>query len=106
MTNKFFIILYAIVFLTFSDYLALADESFSSQVIEKAKGGVVSISNNIIKSAYGDTLQKTGTGFIVNKKRGLIITNSHMGDISDVNDIYITYFNGREAKANVIYTDP
>lgn len=76
------------------------------QVAKRVTKGVVSINNDILKSAYNKAVQVSGTGFIVNKEKGIIVTNAHVANVNAINDTYITFFNGREIKGHVIYSDP
>jgi len=90
-----------------SNSYANSKQSFLSQsVVEKAQKSVVKIDVSIRKSAYGYTGAGTGTGFIVDKKRGLVATNAHISDRKRIEILELTFFNGREAKAKLIYSDP
>lgn len=70
------------------------------------KSGVVTIQNKVIKSPYNAAGQFNGSGFIVDKKLGLALTNKHVVNQSNINETFVTLSNGRELEANVIYSDP
>ena len=70
------------------------------------KKGVVSIYNNVIKSPYLRSGGYAGSGFVIDKKLGIIVTNSHVANNSSVNDIKVSFFNGKEIEATCLYADP
>jgi S1-C subfamily serine protease len=74
--------------------------------VQSAKKGVVSISNNIIVSASEDNGTSYGTGFVIDKESGILITNKHVADRSNISRTYVTFFNGKEVEAKLLYTDP
>lgn len=74
--------------------------------ISSLKRGVVSIENNIIKSNYLSLGRQAGTGFVVDRARGLLLTNNHVTPRNAVQEITVIFFNGKEAKAKIIYNDP
>ena len=77
-----------------------------TNITERAKRGVVSIYNNVSRSAYKTTGEKIGTGFLVDKKKGIILTNQHIAQQSDINNLSVTFFNGRKLDATFVYSDP
>lgn len=74
--------------------------------IDHWKLGVVSITNQVIRSPYNNIGIFYGSGFIVNKSLGIIATNKHVVNSSNINDTIVTFYNGREFKAKLIYSDP
>ncbi len=70
------------------------------------KKGVVTINNKVIKSPYNPLGSFNGSGFIIDKKLGLILTNKHVVSQTNINETYITIASGRELEADVIYSDP
>ncbi|HMQ10680.1 MAG TPA: trypsin-like peptidase domain-containing protein [Oligoflexia bacterium] len=48
----------------------------------------------------------TATGFIVDKKRGIIATNRHVTSISPLTQLRIYFFNNRSVPGKVLYVDP
>ena len=97
-------------------------QDFSNAFIEVAKTGnpsVVSIvSKKIVDnnyhnffspfgdqfSPYGSKSSAMGSGVIINKDEGFIITNNHVIDNSD--NIKVILFNKREIDATIVATDP
>lgn len=77
-----------------------------SKSIDTWKKGIVSINNNLMRSAYDSPGIYLGSGFIIDKKNGIIATNKHVVDGANVNESYITFFNGREIKASMFHSDP
>ena len=75
------------------------------EVLEKARKGVVTINTRVSVSAYKNTGNWTGTGFISSKKDGLIITNAHMISPASIGIYFISFFNGQEAEAKLLYYD-
>lgn len=96
------LVLTLIVLLVFQP--AFAKES--TRNINAWKKGVVSISNKIVRAPYGNTGDFNGTGFLADKQRGLIVTNKHITSNVNVNDTIVTFFNGREMRAKLLYSDP
>jgi S1-C subfamily serine protease len=88
--------------------LAFSQELSQPQVIQNTKKGVVSISNKLIASVYSNDTTKElfGTGFIVDKKQGLIVTNEHLASKKRISEYRVTFFNGRETEAYFLYSDP
>ena len=70
------------------------------------KKGVVNIRVNVIKSAYGNKGEYFGSGFLINKKLGLVLTNAHIAKSSAIQELFLTFFNGKEINAKLIYQDP
>ncbi len=75
------------------------------QILEKIRKGVVTINSRISYSAYKHTGNITGTGFIASKKDGFIVTNSHMVTPASIGLYFITFFNGQETEAKLLYYD-
>lgn len=48
----------------------------------------------------------SATGFIVDKKRGIIVTNRHVTSISPLTQLRISFFNNRSVPGKVLYVDP
>ena len=70
------------------------------------KKGVVSISNNVLKRPYGYASMGFASGFIIDKELGIIITNSHVADNTSINEIKVSFYNGKEITAHCLYADP
>ena len=85
--------------------IVLASSEISSTIFEKAKKAIVTIDTRIAVSAYEDTNSWTGTGFINDKKNGYIITNTHVIGLSAIGTYFVTFYNGEQAEAKLIYYD-
>lgn len=79
---------------------------FSPEIINTNKKGVVSITVRASHAAYNSTGAWSGTGFVVNKEKGIILTNRHVIGEATASTFEVAFFNGREADAVVLYTDP
>lgn len=85
--------------------IVLASSEISSAIFEKAKKAIVIIDTRIAISAYEDTNSWTGTGFINEKKNGYIVTNTHVIGLSSIGTYFVTFYNGEQAEAKLIYYD-
>ena len=56
-------------------------------------------------AAYGDAGRGIGTGFIVDKKLGLIVTNQHVCGANGVANYFITFDTGQQIEAKLLYYD-
>lgn len=86
--------------------MLLAGEPFSERVIEHAKKSVVTINVNASFSAYKQRSKWSGTGCVVDKQNGYILTNQHIIGAAVVGSYKITFFNGIQQEAHLIYYDP
>ncbi len=68
--------------------------------------GVVNIETTIVHSAYKNVGITGGTGFLINKEKGVFLTNSHVVSPGSVCRYTIRFADGKEAKAKLIYYDP
>ena len=68
--------------------------------------GVVSISTRATVATLNLPGEFSGTGFIVDKARGIIATNEHVVDSTSVTTLKVTFHNGRKLDARVLYVDP
>ncbi len=48
----------------------------------------------------------TGTGFIADAKKGIVVTNQHISGNSPLSKVELTFFNGESAEAKLLYFDP
>lgn len=76
-----------------------------SKVIDKAKKSIVTIETRISVSAYSSLGSWSGTGFIVDKKNGFIVTNCHIVGRASIGTYFVTFYNGKQAEARLIYYD-
>ena len=74
--------------------------------IEKTKKAIVTVESRVSMSAYMYTGNWNGTGFIVDKARGLVMTNAHVVGRAAVGSYFITFHNGKQAEAKSVYYDP
>lgn len=87
--------------------LVLGKEQFKQKVIDKAKKAVVTIHGKASLSAYEEPLGTwSGTGFIVNKNKGFILTNAHITGHATVGTYYLFFHDGARADAKLLYYDP
>jgi S1-C subfamily serine protease len=88
--------------------LKASDLQPSSQDISQLKRGVVSINTHPRASAYNDTQDGTGTGFVVHRddKEAIIVTNRHVVKAATYGTYDVIFFNGKETEAKIIYYDP
>lgn len=96
-------------------YLALALFSINSgaclyaeidhKVVLSAKKSVVSIERRSSYSAYEFVGTVYGSGIIIDKEQGLIVTNHHVVGRAAVSTYEIGFFNGTETKAQLLYYD-
>ncbi len=89
---------FVILILTFTSVFAQLPEK-----LLKAKNSVVTIEARISKSAFGDTGRRGGTGFLINKEKGLIATNAHVVTYAAVGDYMVKFYNGKKVTANLLY---
>ncbi|MEY4464352.1 MAG: hypothetical protein RLZZ81_1323 [Pseudomonadota bacterium] len=94
-----------IINLVFLNNIVLASSETSTAIFEKAKKAIVTIDTRIAVSAYDDTSSWTGTGFINDKNNGYIITNTHVVGGASIGTYFVTFYNGEQAEAKLIYYD-
>ena len=104
--KKSLFILLPIVVLNLLVFVISSRCSASEINISELKKGVVSVRGNRIKSAYSSKGGFYASGFLVDKKLGLVVTNEHVAPSYAVQEIFLTFFNGKEVKAKRLYTDP
>jgi S1-C subfamily serine protease len=75
------------------------------ELVELAKNSIVTINTRASLAAYNMNGSWSGTGFIANKKSGYVITNAHVTGHSTVGNMAITFFNGRQIEAKLVYRD-
>lgn len=73
--------------------------------LDKLKRAVVSIDARISKAAYISVGSWLGTGFVIDKVNGLIITNNHVLGPASIGSYIITFSNGEQIEAKPLYYD-
>ncbi len=99
----------ALVLIMLTTQCVFAEEKIDTLnplIIQKAKHGVVTVVNNIRKAAYNHVYDRSASGFLIDKQRGIFLTNAHVANNTLVNNITLTTFNGRELSATFVYSDP
>ena len=80
-------------------------EDIKPEILEKTRKAIVSIDARISVSAYQATGNMKGTGFIADKKTGLLVTNAHVAVPASVGSYFVTFSNGKQTEAKVLYCD-
>lgn len=73
------------------------------KIISKAKKSVVSIKTNSIYAAYELVGESGGTGFVIDKERGIIATNRHVIAPASVSTYEVTFNEGIKKEAFLLY---
>ncbi|AAU03661.1 S1C family serine protease [Rickettsia typhi] len=94
-----------IINLVLMNNIVLASSDTNTAIFEKAKKAIVTIDTRIAVSAYDDTSSWTGTGFINDKNNGYIITNTHVVGGASIGTYFVTFYNGEQTEAKLIYYD-
>lgn len=92
-------------FLVFQMSLGFSQE-FDGKILDNARQSVVSIQGRANHAAYSNTGKWAGTGFVVSKKKGLILTNRHVIGPDTTSSFDISFYNGKEVEAKILYVDP
>lgn len=99
-TFKFFTFI-----LCFFSFLAIAEVNIKPEVVAKAKKSIVTIQSRVSMSAYKSPGSWSGTGFIVDKKSGFIVTNAHVVGRGAIGTYFVTFDSGQQAEARLAYYD-
>ncbi|MGI2262163.1 trypsin-like peptidase domain-containing protein [Candidatus Cardinium hertigii] len=86
--------------------ILLAKELFPEKVIKQAKKSVVTIEVSASFAAYEKGNKWSGTGCVVDKQHGYLLTNRHVIGAAVVGSYKVTFFNGIQQEAHLIYYDP
>jgi S1-C subfamily serine protease len=101
------IIILEITILFFISFpLSVSAQEFTEELIQKTKKAVVSIKIKSSHSAYDYIGEVFGTGFVIDKIRGIILTNKHIIMPATIASFEVTFFDGREINAKLLYYDP
>lgn len=98
-----FFVFFSLVF----SFFAAPSEAVTQAQVNTARPYIVSIKTRSTVAAYNSEGTTSGTGSIIDKKNGILLTNAHVVGVDKVVPYYeITLFNGRELRANLLYVDP
>ena len=87
------------------------DEKESSELdqralFDKTRRGVVSIKVSVVLDRATYNKLWYGTGFVVDKEQGLIVTNAHVAGELTVCSYEVKFGNGKKVEAKLMYIDP
>ncbi|MES2215284.1 MAG: S1C family serine protease [Pseudomonadota bacterium] len=99
------ILRFCILTILFIAHPAFASDSISPAVIAKTKKAIVTIQSRIAMAAYNEIGSWNGTGFITDKKQGLIVTNAHVIGPASIGTYFVTFDTGQETEAKLVYYD-
>lgn len=94
---------FLIFLFTYSTFVTASE--ISDKTMTKAKKAIVTIDTRISMSAYQKIGNFKGTGFIVDKKSGLVLTNAHVVGLGAIGTYFITFHTGQQAEAKLVYYD-
>lgn len=100
-----FFIKATLVFYIVYQATSFAEAAHENPSLDKVKKSIVTITSIVHTSAMGDVGRWFGTGFIVDKKKGLLVTNHHVVGIGCIGNYLVTFHNGQQSKARSIYYD-
>ena len=81
-------------------------EQHVAGLVDKLKSAVVSCEMRVEVSAYEGTGRYQATGLVIDRRKGLILTNRHVASSIEIAQYYVTFINGRQVKAKFVYNDP
>jgi S1-C subfamily serine protease len=93
-----------VVTIVFSFSLVQAD-NFKIKEIDKIRKAIVTIHSRVPVSAYQNTGSWSGTGFVVDNQKGYLVTNNHVVGRASVGTYFVTFHNGQQTEAKVVYYD-
>jgi S1-C subfamily serine protease len=101
------ILLQTLLLIGLNKTVLLAKEQFDTKIIERAKKSVVTIHGQASLKAYEAFSNSwSGTGFIINKSKGYILTNAHIAGGAIIGTYHLFFHNGSRADAKLLYYDP
>jgi S1-C subfamily serine protease len=92
-------------FLVFFLLAASSLQSLSHDRVIQLKRAVVTINVRASQSAMGAVGHWSGTGFLVDLRKGLIFTNRHVAAPGSVATYEVTFWDGQKARARLVYWD-
>jgi len=93
------------LFLSFFIFLSInhAFGAIDPKIIEAAKKSSILINVRTSIAPYEQTEEKRGTGFVIDKINGFVVTNFHMTTQEGIGKYRLTFFNGEQAEAKILY---
>lgn len=98
--KKIILLVTSLILLNFTSYADIKPE-----LVTNVKKAITTIHTRSSISAYGGNGSWQGTGFIADKNKGLIVTNSHVVGTGAIADYYLTFHNGQKTEAKLAYYD-
>jgi S1-C subfamily serine protease len=98
-------IIYSLLILSTLFSRVYCDFEIEKSIIEKAEKSSVTIETKVSESAYLQKGSWSGTGFVQNKEKGIIITNAHVVGPSSVRKCKVTFHDGKQIESKVLYYD-
>lgn len=94
------------IFLIISGFLSnVALAEIKPEILSKTKKAIVTIEARVSVSAYARLGSWMGTGFVADKKNGIIITNTHVVGRGSIGSYFVTFDTGQQAEAKLAYYD-
>lgn len=84
---------------------AASREDIHTKLIHTARKASVSIRAKLFVGAYNTSNGWQGSGFIVNKKEGIIVTNAHIAKAPSITDYIIEFHDGQKKPGKLLYYD-
>lgn len=97
-------LLIIILFFTVQIPYIFASEN-KSRELEDVKKAIITIESRVPVAAYKHPGSWQGTGFIADKKNGYLVTNTHVVGRASIGNYYITFYNGQQTDARLVYYD-
>ncbi len=85
---------------------SVGTSAISPAIIKKAKRTTVIVKVNSLLSAYDEEGTREAIGFIIDKAKGLIVTNANGVGRATKGNYKVKFYNGRCVEAKVLFCDP
>jgi S1-C subfamily serine protease len=96
---------FAIFVIVFIMPFCVTAEDVNPVILDHIRKSIVTIDARISVSAYQNTGNITGTGFIADKKNGFIVTNAHVVMRGGIGSYFVTFYDGKQSEAKIFYID-
>ena len=100
------LLILAILLFSLPPSRVLGEGQFKQQMIDKAKKAVVTIHAKASLRAYEASNAWSGTGFVVDKSKGILLTNAHITGMAVIGTYEVAFHNGTRVDAKLLYQDP